>query len=164
MANVRLARLDDAEKMSAVLAASWKSAYRGIVDDEYLDLLKDDHWIGFLTSGIAGRYIIAMVLEENHLIVGSAILGETQTEGEIHLISFYLSPDKIGKGLGSIFYGEIENEILERGYDKCILDVLVNNERAIRFYERQGFSATGAETPVALGSRDYTCIVMEKTW
>ena len=163
MTNIRIAKLDDKERISAVLAASWKTAYRGMVGDDYLDALKYDHWVEFLTSGINGKYIISMVLEEGYTIIGAAILGESDIEDEIRLISFYLAPDRFGQGYGRMFYREIEEEVRQRGYTKCVLDVLEANEKAIRFYRANGFVDAQKKTTAALGSRQYTCLVMEKS-
>ena len=44
MINVRMTQIKDILQISLVLAESWKLAYRGIVDDDYLDSLKTDHW------------------------------------------------------------------------------------------------------------------------
>ena len=52
MVNVRMAQTKDIERISCVLAASWKTAYRGIVHDDYLDALQDNHWAKFLTTGL----------------------------------------------------------------------------------------------------------------
>ena len=162
MLNVRIARMNDIERISFVLASSWKTAYRGMIGDEYLDSLQDDHWVNFLSSGLEGNYLVSMVLEDNGLVVGAAIAGETKTDGEIHLLSFYLLPEKTGQGFGGLFYRGVEAEMMKRGYDKCILDVLEENAKAIRFYEAQGFKDTGASTPATLGGVDYMCKVMEK--
>lgn len=52
MIQVRIASLEDVNEISYILAASWKSAYRGIVHDEYLDSINHNHWVDFLTAGI----------------------------------------------------------------------------------------------------------------
>lgn len=159
---IRAANSEDVSRISSVLAASWKTAYRGIVHDEYLDSLKSGHWMGFLTSGLNGDSVFAMVAESGQGIIGAAILSKTEKEREACLISFYLLPDKIGQGLGHAFYNEIEAELKSKGFSNCILDVLENNKRAIRFYKAHGFIDTNREIKVVLGERDYTCKVLEK--
>jgi ribosomal protein S18 acetylase RimI-like enzyme len=160
---VRIAQIDDIEKISLVHAASWKTAYRGIVGDDYLDSLKDDHWVSFLTTALGSGDIFAMVLQDDKEIIGASVLGRPENAGEIHMISFYLLPDKIGRGLGHKFFSGIEKEIRNRGYTKCIVDVLENNERAIKFYKAHGFSDMRADAETTLGKRNYTYKVFEKT-
>jgi len=52
MIDVRMAQIKNIPQISLVLAESWKSAYREIVDEDYLDPLKIDHWVEFLTNGL----------------------------------------------------------------------------------------------------------------
>lgn len=162
MVHIRLANLEDISKISSVLAVSWKTAYRGIVDDDYLNSLKSDHWVDFLTSGLNKNSIFSMVMENNQEMIGVAILSKTEKEHEACLISFYLLPDKIGQGFGHVFYCEIEAELKSRGFSNCSLDVLENNKRAIRFYKVHGFIDTKKEIKAVLGEYDYTCKVLEK--
>ncbi len=161
MISVRIAGTSDAAEISRMIAASWKTAYRGLVEDDYLDQLPYDHWECFLTRGLKEDSIFAMVLRQGEDI-GAAILGASENIGEVHLISLYLMPCFIGRGFGSAFYRDIEQEIIRRGYSKCVLDVLAGNERAQRFYTAHGFALTGKETTAMLGGKSYTCLVMEK--
>jgi ribosomal protein S18 acetylase RimI-like enzyme len=162
MVSIRIAAIEDIEQISRVLAASWKTAYRGIVNDDYLDSLADNHWVDFLTVGLNGGSVFAMVLQNGQEIIGASILSKSKKKGEVHLISLYLVPDKIGQGLGCIFYHEIEKEMVKRGFAKCVLDVLENNQRAIRFYKSHDYIGTDTETPVTLGEQSYVCKVFEK--
>ena len=162
MLMTRHAGLEDVAAMSHVLASSWKSAYRGIIDDEFLDALKDSHWIDVLTTSIQTQTIYTMVLEEDEHVIGAAVLSPEQMD--IHLVSFYLLPEKIGQGFGHRFYNDIETEFKHKGFTKCILDVLHDNTRAIRFYEAHGFSDTTKRIYPQLGEYEYTCNVYEKAW
>lgn len=163
MLRIKIADMKDISKISSVLAASWKTAYRGIVDDDYLDSLKSDHWVDFLVSGLKDKRIFSMIMENNQETIGAAILSKTEEERVACLMSFYLVPDKIGRGFGHDFYIWIEAELKNRGFSKCALDVLEKNKRAIRFYESHGFVDTKREIKATLGEHDYTCRVFEKT-
>lgn len=162
MANTRIARQSDAGTISGILAASWKSAYRGIVDDDCLDSLRTDHWTDFVTAGIEKGDIFSMLLETGGELIGAAIIGKAEKDDAAHLISFYLLPDKIGQGFGHTFYCSLEAELKKRGFAACCLDVLENNDRAVRFYEAHGFIYTGERVAVGLGAHEYTCRVYEK--
>ena len=161
MVNVRTSSLEDISTISRVLALSWKSAYRGIVHDEYLDSLSDNHWIDFLNTGMSNNTVFPMVLEQEKNMIGAAILSAEKKE--IHLISFYLIPEKIGHGFGHLFYNGVETELKRRGFTKCVLDVLQDNCRAIRFYETHGFLDTNERIIAKLGECEYTCKLYEKT-
>ena len=161
MIKIRNGDLEDVSAISSVIASSWKSAYRGIVHDEYLDSLNDNHWIDFLNTGMSNQTIFSMVLEKEKDIIGAAILSADK-EG-IHLLSFYLMPEKIGHGFGHLFYTGVETELKRRGIEKCVLDVLQDNCRAIRFYETHGFLDTDKKTIVNLGDCEYICKLFEKS-
>lgn len=162
MTHIRVSTKDDIEIISFVLASSWKTAYRGIVHDDYLDSLQDSHWVEFLSTGIDDGNVFSMVIENNQEIIGAAILSKTEHPNEVNLISFYLLPEKIGQGLGHKFYVAIETELRNRGFLNCTLDVLERNSRAIRFYEAHGFVRTGNTVIATLGEQNYTCMVFEK--
>lgn len=42
---IRKATIDDVKDISRIHALSWKSAYKGIVPQTYLDELKEDFWV-----------------------------------------------------------------------------------------------------------------------
>ena len=44
MITTRLAAIDDANAIARVQAEGWRSAYRGIVPDDYLDSIDIDSW------------------------------------------------------------------------------------------------------------------------
>jgi RimJ/RimL family protein N-acetyltransferase len=161
---VRHASIADIKSISSVLAASWRYSYRGIVSNIYLDMLRDDHWISSLTSGMEGGRLFAMVLIKNEQLIGAAVMNKTNEPAIIELTSIYLLPDQIGRGYGTLFYQAIETEIKGLGYRTCVLDVLENNSIAIRFYAKHGFVDDGDIIKVTLGGQDYICKVMKKSF
>jgi ribosomal protein S18 acetylase RimI-like enzyme len=162
MVQTRISEIKDIKSISHVLASSWKTAYRGIVHDDYLDALKYDHWVAPLTTGLSNESFFSMVIESNQEIIGAAIWNNTENEHEVHLRSFYLLPERIGKGFGHTFYNAVEAELKDRGYLNCVIDVLENNSRAIRFYEAHGFIDTDKTVNAELGTQNYSCKVFEK--
>ena len=74
---------------------------------------------------------MAWITAYEQLDFGASILGESETDNEIHMISFYLLPENIGQGFGQTFYGEIEKEMRKKGFATCVIDVLENNKMAI---------------------------------
>ena len=160
---IMIARQEDIEDISQVLATSWKSAYRGIIEDTFLDNLRQDNWVQKLRSGFNKNGGFCMVLREEGQIVGAAILTVAETETEIHLTALYLLPERIGKGYGSILYSAVEAEIIKRGYSECSLAVLQANDRAIGFYKSRQFEDINQSLTVTLGSSQYTCLTLKKT-
>lgn len=163
MMSVRKARVSDIPAISGVLAASWKTAYRGIVEGDYLSKIEDTHWVSFLEAGLRENAVFSFVLERDGEMIGASILRMAEEEeSTAELISFYLLPEEIGKGSGGFFYGEIEKLLREKGCRACALDVLEKNERAIKFYLKHGFEYTEEPFLVKLGERQYPCKRMRK--
>lgn len=162
MKKIRNAGSRDICRISRLLAESWRTAYRGIIADDYLDALPDHHWVDFLTSGLAGKELIVLILEVHQELAGAAIVSGVNPAGKCCLMSFYLAPGQIGQGLGHWFYQELEAELRLSNYTLCTLDVLEQNTRAIRFYQDHGFTDTGSEVSAVLGKQTCRCRVFEK--
>ncbi len=156
-------QVEDSPAISQVLARSWKTAYRGLVNDPYLDALPETHWVDFLRQGLAEGSLFARVADCEAKITGAALWLPTQTPGQACLLSLYLLPDKIGQGLGHALYANTEAELVRRGFTSCVLDVLKNNGRAIRFYEAHGFVPLQKTISVTLGEESYSCQMYEKS-
>ena len=120
---------------------AWHEAYPGLVSQEYLDrlTLKKCEKISFdwpdnlLVAKDAGRVIG---------FVGYGDRGEEAPDtGEI--FSLYILSEYYGKGVGR----QLMDAALEqlRGYRQICLWVLKDNKRAIRFYQKCGFSPDGEE-------------------
>lgn len=136
----RIPSPEDFGRVSEQIAVSYVSAYRGFMNDSYLDSLSADHWCSILHDSI-GRGDTCIVAERGETIVGSTVFGTVDgVDGlcaEWH--AFYLLPEYTGRGIGHLFYQSIEKEMIKLGCSTCMLEVLSNNERAIRFYLSHGF-------------------------
>ena len=95
----RAAPKDDPEAIGELYAQSWKSAYRGIVPDEYLDSLSGKRWSSFISSSDFEAYV---------LLLGGAYAGtasvcpgrDEKKPGWGEIVSIYLLPEHFGKGCG----------------------------------------------------------------
>jgi ribosomal protein S18 acetylase RimI-like enzyme len=147
--SIRRAEPSDAKQIAEVLVAAWKAAYRGLVPDSALDGLSVDDSADRWRERIAKPWGTIFIAQRDHRVVGFAAWGSSQDEdvdhdsvGEIYVI--YVHPDEWRQGHGSALAGEALRCLQEAGFDEVILWVLRGNERAIRFYEAQGFAADGA--------------------
>jgi ribosomal protein S18 acetylase RimI-like enzyme len=139
----RSARLSDAESIGAVQVASWRSTYRGIVPDDYLDAMTvEDHagrWGRLLAR--PGSLELTFVVEEEGRVVGFA-MGGTEREGDRRyageLYAIYLLPDARRRGHGRALAEAVSEALLERGLRSMLVWVLRDNLGARRFYERLG--------------------------
>ena len=62
--------------------------------------------------------------------------------GEVYAL--YVDPERYAGGAGRLLMAEARRRLLEQGIEEAVLWVLAGNDRAARFYEREGWSPDGA--------------------
>lgn len=70
--------------------------------------------------------------------------------GEAWLVEVYVAPALRGSGAAPRLLREVERWALSRGHDRLLLEVNEHAAAARRFYEREGFTATGRSSAHAL--------------
>ena len=120
---------------------SWHEAYPGLVSDEYLEKMTLEK-CGKMAYSRPDNHIVA---KENGRVIGFVSYGDRGDEapdtGEI--FALYVLSEYYGKGVAQKLM-DAGLKQLER-YPQICLWVLKDNRRAIRFYEKCGFSSTGEE-------------------
>ncbi len=158
----RLPLSNEIDGVSKQIMISYTSAYRELMDKDYLTSLQEDHWIPILKESLQNGDT-CLIAECNREIVGStvfSVINEVEnTYAEWH--AFYLLPNYIGLGVGHSFYLSIEEEMIKQGCTFCILEVLSSNSRAIQFYLCHGFTKTETFTVQEYGMT-LTCDKMKK--
>lgn len=151
-ATIRPATPKDAQRLAEIHVSAWQAAYRGQLDDEYLDGLKVDdrleqHRRSLQEQRADWRTWLA---EDGGRVVGFAVTGPSEdadaerTTAEVYAI--YLEPDRVGTGLGRDLFFHAVTDLRERGFEAVTLWVLETNERARRFYEVAGWKPDGTIT------------------
>ncbi|KZL92488.1 mycothiol acetyltransferase [Clostridium magnum DSM 2767] len=140
--SVKRVTKEDVKIISNIYALSWKTAYRGLIPQKYLDELRDDFWVGTFENWITTKVITADILSVDNFPVGGIAYGKSRDEkltdwGEI--VSIYVHPDHYRLGYGKILLDTALKFMREDGYKKCYLWVLEQNENAKCFYEKNGF-------------------------
>ena len=120
---------------------AWHEAYPGIVSQDYLDRLtleKCREMAHSWTDGI-------LVAKEQGRVIGFAGYGNRgdKAPGTGEIFAMYVLSEYYGKGVGRLLM-EAALEGL-KGCRQICLWVLKENNRAIRFYEKNGFCADGEE-------------------
>lgn len=128
---------------------SWHDAYRGIVDDSYLDKLTLEK-----CEEMAYRWTENMIVaKDGDRVVGFAGYGASRDDdldGAGEVFAIYILPDYYGKGVGYRLMKEAVARLED--HRRIAVWVLKENERAIRFYERFGYRFDGREETVTLGT------------
>lgn len=140
---------EDIEGKAYVHWKTWQEAYTGLVDQAYLEGLSVERSIERARRWPDNT----LVAEAEGKIVGFACYGECRNEdmpdcGEVYAI--YVLREYLGRKIGYA----LMNACFEAlgAYPKIAVWVLKGNERAIRFYERYGFSFDGASAQIVLGT------------
>jgi GNAT superfamily N-acetyltransferase len=131
----------DAEALAHLHLDVWDDAYTGLMPQEILDERRRkvderiERW-----RGILGQDEPTWLAENAEGLVGFVSIGPTRdndTDIPLQLFALYVRAGYWGTGVG---YALFEQAVGDRA---ASLWVLANNERAISFYERQGFRLDG---------------------
>jgi GNAT superfamily N-acetyltransferase len=152
---VRRAGADDAAAIAAVNVASWRAAYRGLMPDAYLEALsveaKRAMWAGSLAREPASRKV-TFVAVRGADVIGYATVGPDGESGSGLLYMMYVAPEHWRTNAGSGLMHASREAMKRDGYRTAVLWVLEQNERARRFYERDGWAADGVSQPDDYGN------------
>lgn len=157
--HIREATAEDALLISQIIAESWRSAYRGLIDPVYLSRLPEAYWLPSMRAWLGSGRMYGYVAEMSGHAVGSVIYGRGRDEdhadwGEI--VSLYLLPEAEGQGIGHALLTAALDALQADGYDRVYLWSIAGNEHAEQFYHRHGFVRSGDRVRYKIGSGEVT--------
>ncbi|MFN8063129.1 MAG: GNAT family N-acetyltransferase, partial [Vicinamibacterales bacterium] len=135
-------RPEDVLPVAQVHLESWRSAYRGILSDAYLDgeaeAERRQHWHARFAAG--DRHQFGRLAEHAGRTVGFAFVIRDDEPAPVNLLdNLHVVPDARGLGIGRLLLGAVADELHVRGWDGGLsLWVFEANVDARRFYERHG--------------------------
>ncbi len=148
----RFLETDNIDDVSRVYAQSWKSAYSGIVPQDYLDSLPENRWSKILLGELSNLWVVS----DGKRIIGSstyALARDEKYRGWGEIISIYLLPEYFHQGIGTKLLRASMNDLFTMGYSNLYLWVLADNRSARRFYEKNGFRFNGDLMQSAIGGK-----------
>lgn len=151
---IRTAQPGDASLISHLFAVSWKTAYRGIIEDLYLDRLPDEYWVPSVRAWLVSGCLSALIAYEGETPVGSVIYGRGRDEdhaGWGEIVSLYLLPEWFRKGYGTALLAKALDDMRAEGYSRFYLWAINGNRLAERFYRRRGFHPTSDKVSYRIG-------------
>ncbi len=153
---------DDLMKVSNVYEQSWKSAYKDIIPQSYLDSIPVGRW----ATGLDKPDRHNIILTDGDIITGTSCFCASRWEkfaGYGEIVSVYLLPEYKGKGYGRQLVGRAVSELSRMGFEKILLWVLEENTNARRFYEHLGFTENGEVLDDNIGGKDLRELMYIKT-
>ncbi|NQD68823.1 GNAT family N-acetyltransferase [Bacillus haikouensis] len=152
--HIRKANPSDAHGIANVHMNSWKTTYKGIVSDRYLESLiiedKRVRWDGIL-AGSHQTYVCEL---NNGDIAGFASIGKERDnlyEGELYAI--YLLEEYQRNGLGSVLLKFAMDELKSQGHSNMLVWVLKENPSKHFYYSFD--PVVVKEQNISIGGEDY---------
>ncbi|HEX6456191.1 MAG TPA: GNAT family N-acetyltransferase [Solirubrobacterales bacterium] len=145
---IRRATHEDALAIARVHVRSWQAAYRGLIDDEFLDALRPEDRAPIYKFGAAADGGIETIVSEvGREIVGFSAFGpcrDADAAGAGEIYALYIDPGHVGTGAGRELLLESRRRLAAAGFSDGVLWVLRGNEGAERFYAADGWRRDGA--------------------
>jgi len=132
MYQLRAATAGDVEAIATIWHLGWSDGHLGHVPDAlYQHRSFDD-----LRALVPARLGATTVASDGERVVGFVVVRDDEVE------QIYVAPPARGSGVAGELLGHAETVIGER-HDRAWLAVVAGNDRARRFYTRQGWSDEG---------------------
>lgn len=149
--SIRRATPDDAAAIAHIHLTTWRSAYRGILPDAYLDALslheRVQRWEADLRNRSDGE--ATAIAEREGCAIGFCGIGRAPGsapgEGRMWISTFYVLPDHQRFGAGRALITWAVDAMRARGARSMELHVMRDNHPARAFYERMGWRDTGQQ-------------------
>jgi GNAT superfamily N-acetyltransferase len=159
---VRAAAPPDADALARLHVGSWRSAYAGLVDADYLSRLdaveRAQRWRDRLDDETSG--VTTLVATSDTDIRGFISVGpsrdadlNSREAGWVEVYAVYVAPDHWRQGIGSALWRAVEGRWGPE-VEGVALWVLRDNARARAFYAARGLLPDGAERSVAIGAQE----------
>ena len=109
---VRNAEEGDVRQIAEILVEDWKTAYRGIIDDTFLDSMSVEN--RYETE--IKRYRDYIVAADGNVVLGYAWLQETDEEGaDCEIVALYVRYALRKNGIGKLLLGEAVRRLVPEG-------------------------------------------------
>ncbi|MBM6745505.1 GNAT family N-acetyltransferase [Drancourtella massiliensis] len=158
MLTIRRMTKEDIPDMVNIQVRSWQIAYRGIVDDSYLDSIDIEEKISKREQDyLETEFIVA---EEDSKIVGFCRYTDNNqfspfmSDIDCELIALYVAPSLKRKGIGKKLFEYTKNDLINRERESMIIWCLKDNEPSKKFYQKMGGKIV-AEKAVDMGGKTY---------
>jgi ribosomal protein S18 acetylase RimI-like enzyme len=155
---IRNVKKEDLWAVSSIAVEGWKSAYRGIIDDELLDSLKiEDNYNKRLKDYKENGFIVA---EINNDVVGfcrytiNNLFSQDMKDIDCELCALYVKPNLKRQGIGTALFQYVIQEQKKNENQSMILWCLKENYNSRSFYEKMG-GILYSETETQKGGKKY---------
>ncbi|MGE7365842.1 N-acetyltransferase family protein [Desemzia incerta] len=139
---IRKATYDDIKGMAKVNVDSWRTTYKNIIPDTYLDSMSYGLREKSFQKALDDEQVIVYTAEEDKEVVGYIIGGRNREveefpayEGELYAL--YILKELHGRGIGKELVSKLFDELKVREIQHVMVKVLKDNPAKL-FYQRLG--------------------------
>ena len=151
---IRQAREEDVMQIAEILVEDWQKAYRGIMDDDFLDTLSAEQRYPIEIK----RYQKYTVAVEKDEVLGYAWNETADDEAaDCEIIALYVRYPKRNHGIGKALMLNSMEYFRKAGKKSMIIWCLRENHESRKFYEKMGGKVYKDGTH-RWGNRDYDMI------
>lgn len=137
---LRLSRAEDADEIAACLRAAFEPFRSQYTADAYRDTVPSPDAI---RNRIVNMKVYAAVSCDGKII---GTLAASAANGEGHLRGMAVHPDWWGHGIADQLLARAESDLRTAGCTYVTLDATLPLQRAIRFYQKNGYAPSGKIT------------------
>lgn len=138
---VRLASTGDSATIAMLHAASWRTAYKGILSDQFLgdglENEREQYWIKKM-SALKEREFVLLAESNGEAVGFIAVLDKPEAGADAFIDNLHARPDRKGMGIGGKLMREAAKKLVESNRKSVYLWVLVGNSAAEGFYLSKG--------------------------
>lgn len=160
---VRKARSADAPALARVNVEAWRSAYRGIVPDEFLDQMdvarREQGWARWVALPEPDAVYVATDGDSGRLVAYAGV-GAAREAKDHHpelptgeLAAIYADPMVWGTGAGHTVHEAAVAGMASFGFRHAVLWVFVDNAVARDFYKRHGWTCDDVHEEFEVGGQ-----------
>ena len=151
MLNLREATEHDAAAIAKLHAESWRSAYRGMLSDEYLDnrvyLERATLWQRRFSEQVEKPFFAILAEIEVELVGFACAFPDEHPSYGAYLDNLHVMPQRTGQGIGRRLLAAVaERLVTDERNGGLYLWVIEQNAKARRFYCKAGGLEVGCDT------------------
>lgn len=167
---IRCANVDDSHLIAVLASVTFYEAYfEQDAPDALADYIVESFPPELIRSELADPNITYFIVFHESYAIGYAKLRQgsprpcVRGQNAVELQRIYVVERFWKKGVGKMLLDQVIGEARGKGFDSLWLEVWEQNERGLRFYEKQGFTDTGGRAEFPYGGGVGINIVMEKS-
>ncbi|MCP4385531.1 MAG: GNAT family N-acetyltransferase [Hyphomicrobiales bacterium] len=132
MIEIRAALPDEIHKLSRIGLASWDRGIGPLVPADVRGRFAAQNPFAPFLQRLGPRVSVALV--------DAKLAGLAASEhDDDHISDVWVAPEYEGRGVGRVLIAALETAICKRGHDDAWINVLTENQRAIRLYRFLGY-------------------------